>query len=204
MAQKEIKTGRSIAGLVCGIIGVVLAFIPGINVAAIILGILAIIFGGIAIAKKQPRGKSIAALVLGIIAVGAAFAINATTVKVIDEAVNEASSELNKMTGDSTAEILGKDVEVTIGEFSAVTSAYGLTDTKLPVTVKNLTSGSKSFNIQIEAVNANGDRIDDSYVYASNLSAGQSQSFEAFTIVTSDKVEALKTAKFSIIQIQEF
>lgn len=58
----------STAGLVCGIVGVVIAFIPLVNfVIGSILGILAIVFG--AVAKKQD-GSGVAAIILGAVTLG--------------------------------------------------------------------------------------------------------------------------------------
>ena len=60
-------------------------------------------------------------------------------------------------------------------------------------------SDKKSFSIQIEAVDTSGNRILDDTVYANDLGAGQSQDFEAFKLVSSDKIEALKSATFKIV-----
>lgn len=65
----EKKSGLATAGMVLGIIGAVLAFIPIINNIAFVLGVLAIIFGGIALAKGASKGKAIAGLVLGIVSI---------------------------------------------------------------------------------------------------------------------------------------
>ena len=212
MANNKETKGLAVAGMVCGIVGAVFAWIPGVNVIGIILGALAAIFGGVCIAKKHSSGQAIAGLVLGIVSVGVAVIMNIATVKVTEGVVDagveitktaaDISSEINKMTGESTDEILGKDVEVTLGNFTVENNGYYNTS-KLPVTVKNLLDESKSFNIQIEAVDTAGNRIDTGYVYASSLSAGQSQQFDVFTYVSSDKIEAFKTAKFNIVQVQE-
>lgn len=62
------------AALVCGLIGVVLAWIPFVVVAGFVLAVLAIAFGvqGLrrANAGEPGRGKSIAGLVLGAVGVG--------------------------------------------------------------------------------------------------------------------------------------
>lgn len=57
--------GLSVAGLVCGIVGVIMSFIPIVNfLLGSVLGILAVVFG--AIAKKRD-GSGMAGLVLGVI-----------------------------------------------------------------------------------------------------------------------------------------
>ena len=49
-------------------------------------------------------------------------------------------------------------------------------------------------------MDATGERIDEGYVYANDLAAGQSQNFEIFTLVTSDKIDKMKKASFKIIE----
>ena len=54
MEEKKVnKSGFAIAALVLGIIGIVFSFIPIINNAAFILGILAAIFAIISLVKKK-------------------------------------------------------------------------------------------------------------------------------------------------------
>ena len=66
--------GMAVAGLVLGILGVILAFIPLLGVVAgLLFGLLAAIFGGLGLSKAKQgrggRGMAIAGLVLGIIAI---------------------------------------------------------------------------------------------------------------------------------------
>lgn len=68
----------------------------------------------------------------------------------------------------------------------------------------NMTDEKKSFSIHIEAVNSDGKRINDDTVYANNLNANQTQEFEAFTLVQSDKVDELKDATFKIVEVSEY
>ncbi|HET8884353.1 MAG TPA: hypothetical protein VFM68_02690 [Candidatus Saccharimonadales bacterium] len=85
--QKK-KSGLATAGLVLGIIGAVLAFIPIVNIVSFVLGALALIFGGIALAKKASKGKAIAAVILGI----ASIVIAAMMLTALGQAVDEATS----------------------------------------------------------------------------------------------------------------
>ena len=70
--------------------------------------------------------------------------------------------------------------------------------------ITNKTDDKKSFSVQIEAVSSDGTRITTDTVYASNLNAGQSQTFDAFQFITSDKIEALKNAKFKVVEISMY
>ena len=75
----EVKKGMAIAAIATGITGLILAFIPYICVMGWILGILAIVFGGIGIAQtnKNPnhegRALAITGLVTGILSFIAPF-----------------------------------------------------------------------------------------------------------------------------------
>ena len=71
MSRKEEtkNSGFATAGLVLGIIGACTSFIPIINNLSFILGILAIIFGIVALIKKSGRGTVIASIILGIVAI---------------------------------------------------------------------------------------------------------------------------------------
>lgn len=211
MNQTVKNSGLATAGMVLGIIGVVLAWIPIISFTAFILGALALIFGIVGIAqtgegKKTGRGKAIAAVVLAVVAIGAAILSMAVLNKAVDEvdkAVNEASQNIDKAFGNKTEELLANDVHVDIGTFSAAADEYGFVTTVLPVGVTNKNDAAKSYSIQIEAVDAVGGRILDETVYANNLGAGQTQQLEAFKLVTSDKVEALKSATFKVSQVSQ-
>ena len=189
------KNGFSTAGLVLGIIGICTSFIPIINNLSFVMGVLAIIFGIVALVQKASKGKIIAVIILGILSI----VITLNSQKTLSDSLDAISNDLDKATGSSTEEILANDVDVSIGNFEVVEEEYS-TDTKLVVKVTNKTSETKSFDFQIEAISADGSRIDSDYVYANNLTAGQSQSFEIFTYVDSDKLDEMKNATFNIVE----
>ncbi len=205
------KSGFAVAGLVLGILGLCTAFIPIINNVSFIFGLLAIIFAIVALVQKASKGQAIASLILGIFAV--IITINSqralsTGLQHISNSLNNTfsntSSQLSKMSGNSTEEILANDVEVKLGEFESTTGKYGITNTKLTVTVKNKTTEKKSFYMHIEAVDDDGTRISEDYVSANDLNAGQSQNFDIFTYVNSEKLSNMQKAKFKIVEVSEF
>lgn len=203
MSGNQEKTGFATAALVLGIIGIVLSFIPIINNAAFILGGLALIFAIVALAKRKGVKVAVVALVLAIASMGITLYVQ----KSFSDSLNKASEEINKtaddITGKNTEDILKNDVTVTPGEFTVSSDEYGVQSPKLPVSVTNKMSDKKSFSIQIEAVDTSGNRILDDTVYANDLGAGQSQDFEAFKLVSSDKIEALKSATFKIVSVSK-
>ena len=122
--QTKNHSGFGTAALVLGIIGAVLSFIPIINNLSFVLGVLAIIFGVVAFFKKSGKVKVIIAIILGILAIAMTLS-----------AQQSLSDSIDKMTGDSTEEVLANDAEVTLGSFEVTEGEYGITNTKLFVTV---------------------------------------------------------------------
>ena len=190
------KSGLATAGLVLGIIAIVLSFIPIINNFAFFLAAISIIFGIIALAKKaKNKGAAIASLVLGIIAIIITLSLQASWAN----ALNKASNSLNDMSGTNTEKVLAEDAKVTIGKLQVSTDSYGYSNTKLTVNVKNISNTTKSFSIQVEADDASGNRIDDGYVTINNLASGQSQDNDIFTYIASDKLSAMKSATIKVV-----
>lgn len=199
-AEKQPKSVAAITALVLAIVALALSFLPIINNFAFLLVVLAIIFGivgtvGIKRNKRSGFGIAIVSLIIAVIA-GAAVIGSQT---MYSAAIDEASHQLDKSTGAATEEVLGNDVDVQLGDLTLKKGSYGTIDSSMPVTVTNLTDEQASFQITIEAVTADGARIMQDYLYATNLSAGQSQTFKIFTFVSSDDYEAMKAAKFNIV-----
>ena len=193
------KSGLCTAGLVLGIIALCTSIIPIINNLSFVMGILAVIFGLVSI-KKESKGKMIATVILGILAI--IITLNAQ--KSVSDSLDALSENLDTASGENTEQVLANDVDVVLGNFEVTTDEYGLNDTKLPVTVTNKTNETKSFSIQVEAVDSNGNRINQDYVYANNLTAGQSQEFDIFTFVSSDKIDAMQNATFNIVEASAY
>lgn len=189
------KSGLATAGLVLGIIGICLSFIPILNNASFFLGILAVIFGIIPLIKKASKGKAIAALILGILSIVITLSLQSSW----SESLDKVSEDLDNASGENTEEVL-KNVDVNMGTFEVTTDEYGFSETKLVVNATNNASEKKSYNIEIEAVATDGSRIDTDYIYADDLGAGQSQEFEIFTYVDDADLEAMQSATFEIIE----
>ncbi len=193
------KSSLCTSGLVLGIIGVCTSFIPIINNLSFVMGILAVIFGLVSI-KKAGKGKMIATIILGILAI--VITLNAQ--QSLSDSLDALSEDLDTASGENTEQVLANDVDVVLGDFEATTDEYGLSDTKLTVKITNKTNETKSFSIQVEAVDTDGSRINQDYVYANNLTAGQSQDFDIFQFVSSDQIEAMQNATFNIVEASAY
>lgn len=194
------KSGFATAGLVLGIIGMCTSFIPIVNNLSFVIALIGISFGIVSLLKKASKGQAIAGIIICVLAI----VITINSQQALSDSLETISNDLDKATGSSTEEILKNDVDVILGNLEVTKGQYGITDTKLTVKVTNKTTETKSFSIQIEAVDSTGARINNDYVYASNLTAGQSQSFEIFTYISSDKLEAMKNATFKIVEVSMY
>lgn len=189
------KSGLCTAGLVLGIVGVCTSFIPIINNLSFFMGVIAIIFGLVSI-KKASKGKMIATVILGIIAI----VITLSVQKAASDTLDAVSDSLDTATGSNTEEVLANYVDVELGNFEVTEGEYGMTETNMTVKVTNKSNDTKSFSIQVEAIDNNGNRINQDYIYANNLAAGQSQNFDIFQYVEPDKLDAMKNATFNIVE----
>ena len=209
--KKEGNSGLGIAGFVIGIIAIVFSFIPIVNNLAFFIGIIAAVFGLIGSLTHIRKGLSISAIVLGVLAVVITLVLQSIWGKALDDAsqqLNEvmesADSQMSNITGENTAEILQHSIDVEIGSYSLSKGDYGLITSSLPVTVTNRESENKSYSLHLEAVDGSGSRIMDDYVYANNLGAGQSQTFEAFQFISEDKYDAMQAASFNIVEVSMY
>jgi len=201
------NSGLGIASLVLGIMSLLGCWIPYLNIFSFILGFVAIVFGIIALCKKSKMAMPIAGMILAVLAFGFGIMINGATTFAINETGKElekTSKELDKITGDSTEAVLKEDVDIKLGAFNVVTDEYGFTDTEMIVTIKNITNRKHSYNFHIEAVDASGNRINDDYIYVNDLAPGQTTTEKIFVFVTSDKVDAMKSATFKIVEASAY
>lgn len=194
------KSGFATAGLVLGIIGVCTSFIPIVNNLSFILALIGILFGIVSLVKKASKGQAIAGIIVCVLAI----VITINSQQALSDSLDAVSKDLDKATGSSTEEVLKNDVDVILGNFEVKKGEYGLTETQLKVNVKNKTSETKSFSIQVEVVDSNGTRIATDYIYANSLGAGQNQEFKIFEFVESEKLDSMKNATFKIVEVSMY
>ena len=104
---------------------------------------------------------------------------------------------------ETTDKILGKDVDVSFGEFKVTNNGY-YSETSLDITVKNKAEEQCTYYITIEAVDANGARIDTDMIYADRLGAGQEIYLKAFEYVDQEKLNQFKNATFRVLEINKY
>ena len=74
----------------------------------------------------------------------------------------------------------------------------------MKVTVTNKSDKKQTYSIQVEAVDASGNRIMDDTVYVDGLATGQTQEFKIFEYVEDEKLEAMKNATFKIFSVSKY
>lgn len=104
---------------------------------------------------------------------------------------------------ETTDKILEKDVDVSLGEFKVTNNGY-YSETSLDITVKNKAEEQCTYYITIEAVDANGARIDTDMIYADRLGAGQEIYLKAFEYVDQEKLNEFKNATFKVLEINKY
>lgn len=210
--------GLAIAGLVLAILGLLGSWIPLLNFGALAIAVIGLIFGiiGLVLALKGThggKGLSIAAIIVSVLAVGVVIVSNIAYSAVLDEVNQEVQreiqrgaddfeSEIDKMSGDATEDILANSLDVKIGTFEIKEDEYW-TDTKLPVTITNKLSEARNFSITVEATDADGNRLDTDMMYVDKLGPGQSYSDDLFYFVSQDEIEKYKNATFTVIEATE-
>mgnify|MGYP001234850034 FL=1 len=104
---------------------------------------------------------------------------------------------------ETTDKILEKYVDVSFGEFKVTNNGY-YSETSLDITVKNKAEKQCTYYITIEAVDANGARIDTDMIYADRLGAGQEIYLKAFEYVDQEKLNQFKNTTFKVLEINKY
>lgn len=104
---------------------------------------------------------------------------------------------------ETTDKILEKDVDISFGEFKVTNNGY-YSETSLDIKVKNKAEEQCTYYITIEAVDANGARIDTDMIYANRLGAGQEIYLKAFEYVDQEKLNQFKNATFKVLEINKY
>lgn len=200
----------AIAGFIIAILAILGSWVPILNnvsfffaIVSLILGVIGLI--GIRKGKRVGQGLAVATIILSVLTFVVVLATQSFFGKVADEVSNSINESVSDFDGTNTDKLLETSVDVTIGDFvfdPGTEAEYSYDDKmELPVTVKNKSSEKASYSVQIEAVDAEGNRIAEETIYVSDLNPGQAVSEKAFEYVEESKLEALKTAEFKILKV---
>lgn len=100
-------------------------------------------------------------------------------------------------------EILEEYVDVSFGEFKITNNGY-FDETSLDITVKNKADRRFTYYITIEAIDANGARIETDIIYAGRLASEQKIYLKAFEYIDQDKLDQFRYATLIVLEINKF
>lgn len=175
MEAKKKQSGLATAGMVLGIIAIVLSFIPVINFIAIILGALAFIFGVVALIKKASTGKAVTAVILGALSVVIAVVMLMSIGKAVDDATTKSSDQ--KSTSETTKD---SDKRLTLDKGWKLDKSSPYM-TQVVGTVSNNSDKAVDGYIQItfSALDADGANVGDCLANANTVDAHGKWKFKA-------------------------
>lgn len=208
--KSERTSGLAIAGLIIAIFALIGSWVPIINNVSFFFAIVSLVFGVIGYrankkGKRTGQGLAVATIILSLLTGVVVIATQSIYSDVAEDVGESITESINDFDGTNTDKLLETSVDVELGEFvfdPGEEAEFSYDDTtELPVTITNKSSERASYSVQIEAVDADGSRIAEDTVYVSDLNPGQSISEKAFEYVESDKLEALKTATFKILEV---
>ena len=205
----------AIVGFVLAILGFLGSWIPFVNVFAALLGITGVVLGFVGLSQvKQGRsgkGFSITAIVLGVLSVLATILMWVVFVVAANEAstqyeqtLSEIQEDSDRAFGEATDEVLANDLGVEFGTFEGTADEYGWVESALPVTFTNTSDEPLTFDIDVDAVAADGTVIETDWAYSETLEPGASETVEIFDFIDAENLEAMKTATFEVTQASAY
>lgn len=223
MSDEKIEYRENIfakSGFVLGIISIIIAFMPIINYMSYVIGILAILFSLISLWQKSNKQIAYFGLILGILSIIFVYImfnynLDFASNKIIDTNKKINNSMLEEERDQNAEDILLNELEVDIGEYKSENPEYEYNyeynydymyynSTKLPITLRNKSNEIKSFNVMIEAIDENGDRITEETVYVESLRSGQSYTTNAFEYSSGEMIEKLNNATFRVLKAYSY
>lgn len=96
------SNGMATAGFVLGLLGLLICWIPIVNILGIVLGLLGAVLAAVGLAKSQKvgtgKGLAIAGMILGVLAVLFAILINVAFSKAVDDAFDDNGADVPRST----------------------------------------------------------------------------------------------------------
>jgi hypothetical protein len=204
LSNKKNTSGLAIAGLVLGIVALSTSFIPIVNNASFIFGIIGLILAIAGLFRSGKKVIPVVAIILCIMAMGITFALQKDWADKLNKVSDDLNKSVDNSTGKNTDEILENYVDVNLGNLEVTKDKYGLVTSKLTASVTNKATEKKSYSITIEALDATGSRIMIDYIYADDIAANQSANYDIFKSISSDQVDSMKNATFKVSEVSMY
>ncbi|VAZ99275.1 hypothetical protein LAUMK35_04269 [Mycobacterium pseudokansasii] len=189
--------------LLCGVFGSSLGLVPALGIAAFPFAVVGLACGVIAMvrASKGVRtGKAMA--IAGTLLCVLALILATFGIVVIANSFKDRGDSRKAITGRSTEDILRNDLDVQFGQF--VTDDNPYQPGKMVVTLRNKGNKNASFSVDVEALNANGNRIAHDTAFVEALAPGHAIRKDMFVFVTSDLYDTMKTVTFKVVEASKY
>ena len=154
-------------------------------------------------AKSAGKGALIGFIVKAILTILFTVIYTTGVLNLIQNTTGVDSSQIaDFVAGESTSEVLDKYVDISLDKLHISNNGV-CNEISLDVTLKNKSDKRCSFDITIEAVTPNGERLATDSLYADRLMSGQSVHLEAFKYADPQYAAAFKTAKYRVIEARK-
>jgi hypothetical protein len=185
--------------LVLGVVSLVLSFVPLIKYVAAVFAVVAVVLATREFLRQDPaarirlKGKDVRdqrycriGRFLAILAVISVVTGTIWGIKVQHDTRIKAGAS-------GTGLVLQQDLSVKFGLFEVGADAVGAETRRLPVQVENKSGSTKSFEIQVEALDGDSRRIASQIIYAPKMRGGEKRDLEAFGYVDSETTQQLNS-----------
>lgn len=154
-------------------------------------------------AKSAGKGALIGFIVKAVLTILFTVIYTTGVLNLIQNTTGVDSSQIaDFVAGESTSEVLDKYVDISLDKLHISNNGV-YNEISLDVTLKNKSDKRCSFDITIEAVTPNGERLATDSLYADRLMPGQSVHLEAFKYADPQYAAAFKTAKYRVIEARK-
>ncbi len=154
-------------------------------------------------AKSAGKGALIGFIVKAVLTILFTVIYTTGVLNLIQNTTGVDSSQIaDFVAGESTSEVLDKYVDISLDKLHISNNGV-YNEISLDVTLKNKSDKRCSFDITIEAVTPNGERLATDSLYADRLMPGQSVHLEAFQYADPQYAAAFKTAKYRVIEARK-
>lgn len=154
-------------------------------------------------AKSAGKGALIGFIVNVVLTILFTVIYTTGVLNIIQNTTGVDSSQIaDFVAGESTSEVLDKYVDISLDKLHISNNGV-YNEISLDVTLKNKSDKRCSFDITIEAVTPNGERLATDSLYADRLMPGQSIHLEAFQYADPQYAAAFKTAKYRVIEAKK-
>jgi hypothetical protein len=185
--------GMAVAALVLGIVGVLSGLIPLLFFFAIVLGVLAFVFGlvGRSAAKREPgrsgRGPAIAGAILGVVA----CALGVVGIVIVAGVFSSVDRALREAAGPAPAD------SYRITDDSCEIDTAGFAHSR--GTITNTSSRSRNYAIRVEFLGPSGTRVGQGTKIVTGLGADQTAQWDAL-----DSVPGVSTVQCRRLGVDNF